>query len=93
MALVGASVRPALFWCAELEKGSELMNTSHRKFVKPGDLLPGDFVHGSNRVVYHVRPLTLRQQVRVFFTDGTQGDYAEDIALSVRRRGSTLEQY
>ena len=69
------------------------MNTSHRKFIRPGDLLPGDFIHGSNRVVYHVRPLALRQRVRVFFTDGTSGDYPVDVTLSVRRRGSTLEQY
>lgn len=69
------------------------MNTSHRKFIRPGDLLPGDFVHGSERIVYHVRPLTLRQKVRVFFTDGTSGDYPADAALSVRRRGSTLERY
>lgn len=69
------------------------MNTSHRKFVKPIDLLPGDFIHGSERIVYHVRPLALRQRVRVFFTDGTQGDYQADATLSVRRRGSTLERY
>ena len=69
------------------------MNTSHRKFIRPSDLLPGDFIHGSNRVVYHVRPLTLRQRVRVFFTDGTSGDYPADATLSVRRRGSKLEQY
>lgn len=69
------------------------MNMSHRKFLKPAELLPGDFVHGSERIVYHVRPLTLRQKVRVFFTDGTSGDYPEDATLSVRRRGSKLEQY
>ena len=69
------------------------MNTSHRKFIRPGDLLPGDFVHGSERIVYHVRPLALRQRVRVFFTDGTHGDYDTVVTLSVRRRGSKLEQY
>ena len=69
------------------------MHTSHRKFIRPDDLLPGDFVHGSDRVVYHVRPLTLCQKVRVFFTDGTSGDYPEDATLSVRRRGSKLERY
>ena len=69
------------------------MTTSHRKFVKPGDLLPGDFIHGSDRVVYFARCHSYRGKLRVYFTDGTQGDYPEDIALSVRRRGSTLEQY
>ena len=69
------------------------MTTAHRKVLKPGDLLHGDFIHGSDRVVYHVRPLTLRQRVRVCFTDGTQGDYPVDATLSVRRRGSKLEQY
>ena len=69
------------------------MTTNHRKFIRPGDLLPGDFIHGSDRVVYYVRPFSLLRKVRVFFTDGTSGDYPADIALSVRRRGSTLERY
>ena len=69
------------------------MTTNHRKFVKPIDLLPGDFIHGSERIVYHVCPLALRKRVLVFFTDGAQVDYPADVALSVRRRGSKLEWY
>ena len=69
------------------------MTITHRKFLKPGDLLPGDFIHGSERIVYRVHRLSYRGKLRVFFTDGTSGDYPVDATLSVRRRGSTLEQY
>ena len=69
------------------------MTTTHRKFVKPGDLLPGDFVHGSERIVYFAHRHSYRGKLRVFFTDGTHGDYPVDATLSVRRRGSKLEQY
>lgn len=69
------------------------MGTNHRKFVKPGDLLPGDFVHESGRIVYFAARYSYRKKLRVFFTDGTHGDYHVDATLSVRRRGSTLEGY
>lgn len=69
------------------------MNTSHRKFIRPGALLPGDFVHGSDRIVYFAERYSYRGKLRVFFTDGTSGDYPEDATLSVRRRGSKLEGY
>ena len=69
------------------------MTTHHRKFIRPGDLLPGDFIHGSERIVYSVRRESYRGKLRVYFTDGTSGDYSVDATLSVRRRGSTLERY
>lgn len=69
------------------------MDTAHRKFLKPGDLLPGDYVHDNRRVVHYIRPFSLLRKVRVYFTDGTHEDCHADSTLSVRRRGPGLARY